>query len=323
MSGKKHIGFVTCKSLERYFPSRKEPLFTHDDQLAADDLISKGFIVSPIVWGTPFSQIKEKKIDLLIIRSPWDYMDSLSNREGFTKWIQGLRDEKVPVLNSVGIMLWNLDKHYLLDLAQKGVSIVPTQILPKKSTFDPLSYFLSNGPFVIKPTISAGARDTFRILNDLEATKLLDKLHLENLDYLLQPYISSIETIGEWSLVFLNGEYSHAVLKKPKENFWLVQDELGGSVHFETPPTEIIQFAQNSYNQILSAYELKNGKASEQILYARVDVLPHDNHFFIGELELIEPELFFLDRNSPEKTAYRPALEKFHHGILSFFKVSP
>ena len=60
----------------------------------------------------------------------------------------------------------------------------------------------------------------------------------------MQPYLKGVETQGEWSLIFLNGEYSHALLKKPKPGSWFVQDELGGSVAWINPPKEIIDSLQ-------------------------------------------------------------------------------
>ena len=36
-----------------------------------------------------------------------------------------------------------------------------------------------------------------------------------HLDYLVQPFIAEVAIEGEWSLLFFDGAYSHAVLKRP------------------------------------------------------------------------------------------------------------
>src|SRR5688572_24089845 len=110
------IGFITCADLSRYNVSPRNPLLTYDDQTACDHLMSHGYDVKPVVWGTPAFEILNQRFDLLIVRSAWDYMDSEQNRVGFLAWLKELDDHQVPVANSYQVLRWNLDKHYLRDL---------------------------------------------------------------------------------------------------------------------------------------------------------------------------------------------------------------
>lgn len=319
---KKRIGFVTCKDLSPYFPSKENPLFTHDDQVAVDYLEERDFEVTPIIWGTPIEEIAQQNFSALIIRSPWDYMDSESNRTGFLKWLEELHPFKV--FNNISLMLWNMDKRYLLDLKEQGISIVDTTFIHRDENLDLLKTFQEKGPFVVKPAISAAAKDTFRVLNPEDAEDL--KTSFDDLrkgrDFLLQPYIKEITVEGEWSLIFLNGEYTHSVLKMPKEGGWFVQDERGGTVHCLEAPDEVKERAINTFEKIKKAYidshffmQGKEKTLDHQPLYARVDIIKTSSGPKVGEVEMVEPELFFLYREKGTFSPHKEALEKFYQGV--------
>lgn len=297
------IGFITCADLSRYFVSKKNPLFTHDDQVACDFLTERGILVHPVPWGTPVASIVDQ-FNLLIVRSPWDYMDSEQNRLDFFEWLGELEACRVPVANPYSVLKWNLDKHYLRELKHKGVQTVPSDFIePDDPSEALLELFKKYSRIVVKPCISAAANDTYRILTEQELSDFVPVFQRirRNRSFIVQPYIEEICNMGEWSLVFLNGTYSHAVLKLPKPGHWLVQDELGGSVQSLDPPEHIVEFGIASYQ-----------KLDTELLYARVDILGGDK-CMLGELELVEPELFFLERrhNAPNLSA----LEQFHRGI--------
>ena len=98
---------------------------------------------------------------------------------------------------------------------------------------------------------------------------------------LVQPFLEAINTEGEWSLVFYGGEYSHAVLKRPRQDDFRVQQAHGGTASVREPSTDVIDQAR----KVLAA-------AGQQTLYARVDGCVVDGKFVLMELELIEPDLF-------------------------------
>ena len=306
----KHIAFVTCEDLSPYFPSQEEPSLTHDDKLAADFLRSKGYKVSSLVWGENQESIKRKEIDLIVVRSPWDYMDTEEKRTSFISWLAQLEKQTTPVLNPVSLMLWSLDKHYLKDLADCGVQIVPSHFVKHNEPCKLSDFWNLTGPFVVKPTISAAAKDTFRILNEKDLKSFsnsFDQLRKDR-DFILQPYLKEIEEDGEWSLVFLDETYNHSVLKKPQKGHWLVQDELGGSVHCKEAPEPVIQAGKKAFSCLKKASKQKE---SSQIAYARVDFIKSDESLYLSEVELVEPELFFLDRATNPTTPNTKALQKF------------
>ena len=101
-------------------------------------------------------------------------------------------------------------------------------------------------------------------------------------DVLIQPFVSSIKTIGEYSFIFFGGKFSHGIIKTPKDGEFRIQEEHGGHVKkYEPSNEELVQV-----KTILAFLKYP-------CLYARVDVVKVENKFELMELELIEPELFF------------------------------
>ncbi len=307
-----HIGLVTCADLSHYFPSSQNPLLTHDDQVLFNHLQAKGHKVEPWVWSHSFESLREKAFDLLIVRSTWDYSTSEANRRAFMAWLDRLAAAHIPLANPAALMRWNIDKKYLLELAQMGVAIPPTRLVPAGSDLETLAmHFRDFGSLVLKPCISAAGRDTYRARNISELTNLSFGALQGGRDFLAQPYIQDIEEKGEWSLVFFGNRYSHAVLKKPKPKEWLVQDERGGSVHWQAAPASLIDFAEGVVQKIVVH------RPDYCPLYQRIDVMIDGNQYLLGEIELIEPELFFLDRRQTPYQGYLPALELFEEAIFA------
>lgn len=133
-----------------------------------------------------------------------------------------------------------------------------------------------------------------------------------NRAFLIQPFLKDVATTGEHSLVFLNGKHSHSVLKKPKTGDWRVQDELGGSVQSIDCPDAVREFGERTF-AILSKFLVDRfGDTGRSLLYCRMDVLPG---YFMSEVELVEPELHFLDRRTMAGDPH--ALQLFYEGIAN------
>lgn len=301
-----HIGFVTASDLSRYFPSPTDPLLTHDDAVMKRVLVAAGHSVVPVVWGTDPRLLVA--FDVLIVRSPWDYMDSDENRRGLFEWLRAVAGLGIRLENDLRWLLWNSDKIYLSELADLGVPVVPTRFLGVTDAADTAwlgSYFKANGPFVLKPSVSAAARDTF-LIEGPDAAQYLSSANGKvegdfsdwrgSRTFMLQPFLPEIKTRGEWSLVYFDGLFSHAVHKRPADGAWLVQDELGGSVLSAEPPAAVFTVAEQGVRAL--------AKVGERLgiglpLYLRIDVIEAESSTrgpLIGELEMIEPELFFLTR---------------------------
>ncbi|XRE44711.1 hypothetical protein ACIVBQ_002915 [Tenacibaculum discolor] len=256
----------------------------NEDNYVKIALENQGLKVARLSWDdTEFDWSTTKYI---LFRTTWDYFDRFTE---FSKWLNVV-SKQTTLLNSEKIIRWNIDKHYLKDLQQKGIHICKSYFIEKgtKSTLKELSQKYNLKDFVLKPCISGAARHTYKVnlekINEYE--EVFSSLITEEA-MIIQPFQYNIIEKGEISLMVMNGKFTHAVLKIAKPGDFRVQDDFGGSVHNYTPTDEEILFAENAVKACI-----------ETPIYARVDVFTDNNgKLAIAELELIEPELWF--RNHP------------------------
>lgn len=311
---KKRVGFVTCgpEKMGDYYPTKEEPHFgvietpfTPDDQIAVNALRRQGVEVSAVIWGSPVAIIKNQ-YDVLVMRSAWDYMDDQKKRDGFVAWLEELGLAGVKVFNPIKAMLWNLDKHYLMDMKDVGIPVVTTDIVEPNEDADLATYIRKyGGAIVVKPCVSAAAKDTFLLHDEIRAEQFQSQFELVRKDrsFMIQPFLKEIRTSGEWSLVFLGGKYSHAVLKKPGDGNFLVQAEHGGSLQFGEPSHDIIAIAKEAFVRLPAAFQKKYpAEKLDPLLYVRIDIIPTAEGLFVSEIEAVEPELFFRAKQGCEQT---------------------
>jgi glutathione synthase/RimK-type ligase-like ATP-grasp enzyme len=257
----------------------QSPELTDDDRLVADVLRRLGVEVHPAVWDAP--GVDWTRFDRVIIRSTWDYHLKPGRYEA---WVRSFLSRPNQLWNPPAVVLANLSKRYLIELAQQGVNVVPTLCI-EAGDGPPLRGVIERHGWdevVIKPAVSASGRGTWRSSRaaaegDQERFAAQSRAH----DVLVQQYCPEVASYGEWSLVFFDGEYSHAVLKKPAEGDFRVQRHLGGTPVAATPSAGLVAQA----SAILQ-------KVGEPLLYARVDGIARGSDFVLMELELNEPFLF-------------------------------
>ena len=255
-----------------------------EDQIVLQALQQEGVNAERKSWSDPYFDWSTTK--LIIFRTTWDYFDRY---EEFSKWLREV-SSKTTLLNSAKIINWNIDKHYLIDLKEKGVHICESYFIEKDTTttLAELHKQLGWEKTVLKPCISGSARHTYKLeLDTLDEHENIFQELITNEAMMLQPFQENIMTKGEFSLVIINGKYSHAVLKIAKPGDFRVQDEFGGTVHIHQATIEEIYFAENAVKACI-----------EMPMYARVDVIIDNyNKLAISEIELIEPELWFRNHN--------------------------
>jgi hypothetical protein len=280
---------------------QKHTNLTSDDRLLVKPLLARGIEVAALPWDAPHTDWTW--FDAVVVRSTWDYHRRPAE---FAAWLAHLKAANVNLWNPPDVLLWNMDKRYLLDLAAEGVPIVPTVLLPEGRPADLPALLVSRGwsQAVIKPAISASAYSTWPVSLEEASTyqAALDAL-LASTSALVQPLMPEIYA-GEWSVIFLGGTYSHTVLKRPGKNTIFVQDELGGTSTVCDPPAGLIGQAAAA----LHAAETITG-CETPLLYVRVDGLLVDGRLTLMELEAIEP-LLFLD-SSPD------AAERFVEALVN------
>lgn len=256
-----------------------------EDNLLKEALVKLGLKTSRKSWDDP--NFDWSSTHFVIFRTTWDYFDRYPE---FSSWLNRV-SKLTTLLNSEELIRWNIDKHYMKDLQNKGVHICETYFIEKGETaslFD-LAEKHNLNDFVLKPCISGGSRHTYKIhREDITQYETIFAELIAEEAMMLQPFQQNIVDQGEISIMIMNGTYTHAILKVAKKGDFRVQDDFGGSVYDYTPSSEEIEYAENAVKSCI-----------EMPIYARVDVfLDNQNKLALAELELIEPELWF--RNHPE-----------------------
>lgn len=269
----RRLAFATCSEL---------PSIQPDDAHLAASLEHLGIQPVSCLWNDP--AVDWSAFDAVLIRTIWDYF---KHHATFMAWLDRLDKLGIPTINDSRVLRWNSDKHYLLDLARHDVAIIPTRIATPHALMDVLAAMPAQ-QVVIKPTISGGAWHTLCGNTDdaafvQTATRLPTELH-----YLVQPFVAEVASAGEWSLLYFNGQYSHAVVKRPASGDYRVQSEHGGSVEPAEPDAAMLASAARA---LAAAATIGYG----DLTYARVDGVVCDGRFLIMELELIEPFLFLAE----------------------------
>jgi hypothetical protein len=277
------IALATCATLPDLDP---------DERLLMAPLHALGMTAEAAVWDDP--GVDWAAFDLVVIRSTWDYT---ARRDAFLAWTRS-----VPrLVNPADIVAWNTDKRYLADLAAAGLPVVPTAWIEPGQPVD----LPATGVHVLKPAVGAGSVDAARYSLHAEHEAALARAHAERLlaarqTVMVQPYLHAIEEHGEAGLIFVGGEFSHAVTKGA---MLVDQRELvAGMYKAETITPRTPSDAELALARAALAAVPGN---AERLAYARVDLVPGpDGAPLIIELELTEPSLFMgTAPGSPERFA--------------------
>jgi glutathione synthase/RimK-type ligase-like ATP-grasp enzyme len=258
------VALATCEQL---------PALDADDRLLLEELRSRSIDAEPAIWDDP--RIDWSSFDLVVLRSTWDYTGRL---EQFLEWAQA-----VPrLLNSAAVVQWNTDKRYLAELPHA----VETRFLDPGHSFEPLG-----AEYVVKPTVSAGSRDTARYgehESDAAAAHVA-QLQAAGRPVMIQPYLSSVDTHGETALIFFAGRYSHSIRKgqmltpgtRANSDVLFIEENIS--------PRQPEDDERAAADEILDSLRWPR----TELLYARVDLIrAEDGRPRLVELELTEPSLF-------------------------------
>jgi glutathione synthase/RimK-type ligase-like ATP-grasp enzyme len=247
-----------------------------DEAPLAEALARAGFDATLIAWDDPAADW-DAPIPT-ILRSTWNYALAIDR---FVAWIDRVA-RAAPLLNPREVVLGNVHKRYLLALEARGVPIVPTLLIERHTSGARLEAALAarNERFVIKPEVGAGSLDARAFEpGDPEALPHLAALIARGAA-LIQPYLRAVEGHGERSIVWIDGEPSHAIRKTSR---------FSGDAERITGPFPIADDERAVASAALAGFA--------DLLYARVDVVRDDaGQPRVMELELVEPSLFFAHR---------------------------
>ncbi len=256
------------------------PQLDDDDGLLPPAFAAAGATAVPTVWDD--ASIRWSDFDAVVLRSTWDYPDHAA---AFTSWLTQVEDT-TRLINPARLVHWNMDKGYLGVLASGGLPTVPTSFV------QPGGYLRlpTEGEFVLKPTVSAGSRDTARYdarSDGMQAVGHAQRLLEAGRTVMVQPYVHSVDTAGETALLFMGGSFSHAVRKGPLL-------ALGAQPTEELFAAEVIEprIATSAQQELARAVLQAVPTSLGTPTYARVDLLDTPSGPIVLELELIEPSLF-------------------------------
>ncbi|MEU7599735.1 hypothetical protein [Streptomyces sp. NPDC041003] len=238
--------------------------------------------------------------DLAVIRSTWDYTGRL---EEFLAWADATA-RVTRLWNPAPLVRWNSDKRYLRELAGRGVPVVPTRFIEPGGHCGEEDFDAPHG-VVVKPTVSAGARDTARYEpgRRADAVRHARMLLDQGRTAMVQPYLRRVEE-GERALVFFRGTFSHAIRKQP------VLTEAGVTDNFRVPHPGAAPYRPSEAEISTARAALAAVPAPGDLLFARVDLaLDEAGEPVVMELELIEPNLFL--RINPQ------GLERFVEAVAA------
>ena len=189
-----------------------------------------------------------------------------------------LEREAVPTANPVPLLRWNSDKRYLAELGERGISVIPTRLVEE---LDEAALREARDDYgdtlIIKPPVSAAADGTYKLGRD-------DPLPAEvgGRTMMVQPFLPSVASEGEYSIIIFGGRFSHAIVKRPKAGDYRVQPHLGGSEQPCEAPAGAIDLAREAL-----------AVAPTEAVYARIDLVRDSaGALAVIELELIEPALW-------------------------------
>lgn len=223
-----------------------------------------------------------------IVRSTWNYARQL---DPFLEWVDRAA-RAAPLWNPPDVIRGNVRKRYLLALAARGVPVVPTQLVTRGAA---AAAVLPDGPLVIKPEVGAGSLDARAF-----GPEARDQAHAHlaaitsRSDALVQPYVASVDGYGERSLVWIDGELTHAMRKTPR---------FVGDAERVEGPFPIADDERAVADAALAPF-------ATRILYGRVDLARDANgQPMVMELELVEPSLF-LKRHPPALARFVGAVRR-------------
>lgn len=269
------VCFLSTDNLEGY---------VSDDHLAVAPLNDLGWQVTTASWRDDL--IDWNDFEAVVIRTPWDYQNEPA---AFLRVLESIDRSSARLFNTLDIVRWNLNKRYLQEMEERGCAIVPT-IFDTEYSEDQFRRWqrdLARGELIIKPTISATAQHTYR----LKAYEPAHERVFYAREFMVQPFVPSIVSEGEYSLFYFGGKFSHAINKSPKPHDFRVQEEHGGTITAVEPDEHLLKAGIDALRRI-----------EKELLYARVDLVRRDDgSYALMELELIEPALYFrMCERSPE-----------------------
>ena len=275
MAATREIALLTAANLISDAVDRRSDAHLFDIQLAIlqRGLGPHGLVLTPVRWMDP---IDWTRFAAVLVNCAWDYQD---NHAAFLTTLDRIAALGIPVFNDPATVRWNIRKTYLREMEAKGIPIIPTHWPETPTAADITAAMEAFGADVIlKRQVGGGARAQVRYTRDnLPAPgPVMDRPGM------IQPMIPAIATEGEFSFLFIDGDFSHVLIKRPKSGDYRIQAAYGGVSQAIDPAPADRAAAQ----RVLDVLDVTP-------LYARVDMVRGEQgNLLLMELEVLEPFLF-------------------------------
>ncbi|WRS29291.1 glutathione synthetase [Actinomycetaceae bacterium MB13-C1-2] len=264
-----------------------------DEAGLLDAMAERGMDPQIKIWNDP--NVDWNDAGIVVVRSVVDYA---RDRKSFLEWASGIPR----ILNSYDVLTWNSDKHYLQELAKRGLPTITTTWVGADKHYNKHqvhSRFPAFGDFVLKPTVSSGVRDIGRYSTDsIEARQAAIAQAMDLLgngrDIMIQRYEEAVDIHGEMSMVFFNGMLSHVVQKGALLNPAQVTDERIKETYVQATEArdQELRWAEQIHSVVHDYVRERTGR-DEQFLFNRVDIVPDGNgSFLVMELAMVDADLY-------------------------------
>ena len=267
------IAYLACRKTLPGSPHRRSDAFEHDRMMTAlrAPFAALGMELVDVDWADDTQDWSS--YGAAIVGTTWDYWD---HTDKFLRTLDTI-ESQTQLYNSASLVRWNSHKGYLRDLAGKGANLIPTLWIDRVNVDNFQTAFerLNSDDLVFKRQVGAGADGQYRLNPSDPPPEMPHPM-------MVQPFMSMIQQEGEYSFIFVDGAFSHGLLKQAKSGDYRIQSTYGG---FETAITP----SENDLSDASAILEALD----ETPLYARVDMLRGpDGRLLLMELELIEPYLY-------------------------------
>lgn len=273
----REIALLTAGNLVSGAPDRRSDAYLFDIQL---DILRKGFApegleLTPVRWVDP--EMDWTRFAAVLVNCAWDYQD---RHEEFLATLDRIAGLGVPVFNDPATVRWNIRKTYLREFEAKGIAVIPT-LWPEAPSADDIAEAMrvfGVDDVVLKRQVGGGARAQVKYSRSALPAPgpVMDRPGM------IQPFIPSIASEGEYSFLFVDGEFSHVLVKRPKSGDYRIQEAYGGTSETVDPAPKDRAAAQ----AVLDVMDAPP-------LYARVDMVRGaDGGLMLMELEVLEPYLY-------------------------------
>lgn len=256
-------------------------------------LRARGLRAETLAWDDPSARFDDARVT--VIRATWNYHRA---PERFASWIDGVA-KQTALFNAADVVRWNMHKRYLLELSERGLPVLSTELVVQGSARTVADIRATRGfaAVVIKPAVSAGSRETARFeVSEGAAAEAHLRAIVAREDALVQPYVPEIAGRGERSLVWIDGEITHALRKAAR---------FDGEAESITPAHDVTDSERALAQRAVAA-------VGKPLFYARIDLVTSASGPLLMELELIEPSLYF--------DAAPAALARFADGVMARLK---